>query len=63
MVKYRTGGEHTYVAWGTNRCLPPPPGLPQLRGAKFPDEATAQSIHFLQGRDLFIVSYLHHGVM
>ena len=50
------------MSWQNARRLPPPLAIPQLRTVKLP-EPTAQSIHFLQGQNSLIVSYLHHGIM
>ncbi|KAF9643089.1 hypothetical protein BDM02DRAFT_3132669 [Thelephora ganbajun] len=61
LANYSTQDEYT-ASWSKTCHLPPPPGLPQLHATKLPDPA-AQSIHFLQGQDLLVVSYLHHGVM
>jgi hypothetical protein len=60
LANYRSRGEH--MSLYNIRHLSPPSGFPQLRTTELP-ESTAQSIHFLQGQDSLIVSYLHHGVM
>lgn len=60
LANYDTHGEQT-ASWSKIRRLPPPPGFPQLCATELP-EPTPQSIHFTQGQDSIIVSYLHHGV-
>lgn len=60
LTNYSTRAEDS-SSWYNTRNLPPPPEFSGFHVSKNPEHAP-QSIHFFQGQNSLVVSYLHHGI-